>query len=39
MYVALMIITGVFVNGPYVMITTYTAVSADLVSTYISIYS
>ena len=37
MYIALMIITGVFVNGPYAMITT--AVSADLVSTYISMYS
>ena len=31
-----MIITGIFVNGPYAMITT--AVSADLVSTSISIY-
>ena len=37
MHVALMIITGIFVNGPYAMITT--AVSADLVSTYISVYN
>ena len=31
-----MIITGIFVNGPYAMITT--AVSADLVSTYVCIH-